>query len=448
MKTKINHKYISMIPIILFFFLSLACNLSILPNLKTATPVPTDVFEEEVVEPEDTETPIPTVELKSPTPVKETPVGTPKATVQPTKPQPASGVNFQHAEGLPETSITDLYITPQQQLTIAGKSGLYMFFGNRWESIYQGSVDKILGMDGGKRLWILLDGGSRIAAYVENKWRLYEADQGWRPLEDADYLSPGIVDGLATDQEGRVWLATGRNNIRRFTPSSGMWTGFRAEDIGFTPPADEGYQGHFLTDVIVSDSGKVWVSDCIGEGEGLSGQGIQRYDGESWQGTDFMKDQCVFDMEIDKSGRVWAAGFDALFQYDPSSGSWTSIALPKYDRRQIIANIQLDPLGQPWVEVYRFGGASPLGATARYHLENEQWVLDLAPDVPSTSSIAFQKETAYICSEGKVYKVSHQQPEQIGKLDTLDCKIVVDSSGLVWIAAMEGPDAGLWWFKP
>ena len=62
--------------------------------------------------------------------------------------------------------------------------------------------------------------------------------------------------------------------------------------------------GHFLADVELSRSQKIWVGDCIGEGVDLKGKGIRWTNGESWFEAPDTSGECVQDIEIDAGGKM------------------------------------------------------------------------------------------------------------------------------------------------
>jgi streptogramin lyase len=242
--------------------------------------------------------------------------------------------------------------------------------------------------------------------------------------------------------EGQVWLATGRDDLRRFDPQSQTWETFNAVDLGFKPLEDEGYQGHFLSDVELSRNQKVWVGDCIGVGEGLSGQGIRWSHEGFWFDAPFTQGECVLDIEIDSLGRMWVSGFDALLQYDPNTNAWTRISLPNYERRQLVAEITLDKNDNPWVEIMRYGGASPLGQVARFHLQDDEWIRDYEGWF---SSLALGGDgVAWICSEGSVYRLENGEVEDIFNIPGNQCQVIIDGNGRIWVTNT----SDLWWIDP
>lgn len=346
-------------------------------------------------------------------------------------------------EGLPDGKVHHLWIDADGYLWVASDQGVFVYSDDGWNQLLDRPAERIQGVDAEGRVWVILEGGTAIAAHEPSgTWSLYGPEQGWVVPLAPEYLSPGYGDGLVTDLQGALWLATGRDDLRRFDPETQTWNSFRATDIGFDPPEEEGYQGHFVTDVELSEDLELWVGDCVGIGEGISGQGIRWSDGGSWFEAGSTAGQCVQDIEKDSSGRMWVGGFDALHQYDPITGSWSRIPLPDWDRRQLVVDIMLDRDDNPWVEIMRYGGASALGAVARYHLQGGKWYQDFDGWF---SSLAFSSEgDAWLCSEGSVYGLEGGRLRKADEVGGLDCQIVVDGQDRVWV----GDDSGLWRHEP
>jgi streptogramin lyase len=250
---------------------------------------------------------------------------------------------------------------------------------------------------------------------------------------------------VATDPQGNVWLATGSDDLRRFEPQAGRWMSLTATGIGFNA-ADPDYQGHYLADVAGSQSGAIWVADCIGKGEGFDGQGVRWLKDGKWNPILATEGNCVFDIEQDKAGRMWVGAPNALLRYDPVNGTWTEIPLPTWERPQIVISIDLDPAGDPWVSMYRCGGAS-CSDVVTYFLKNDAWLPLQAEGVMYMlpPSVAFSADgTAWVCSEGSVYHRTLEQAELIDTLNASACVIAVDGAGTVWV----GNAAGLWKLEP
>lgn len=389
-----------------------------------------------------------------------TPTTTPRPEATPTKPRPtlaptpspaptnapATESPFRRVtwdEGLRAGEIYHLWVAPDGRLWVAADTGVFVHDEGGWTWLLTGQAERVFGADGEGRIWVLLQVESAVAAYAPSgDWHFYVSDQGWTHPPELGYLARGYGDGLVTDPQGRVWLATGRDDLRAFDPASQTWKSYKATDLGYEPPEEPGYQGHFLADVALSGSQKVWVGDCIARGEGLTGQGIRWLEGNTWFPASATDGECVLDIEIDRASRMWVGAFDALLQYDPAVESWKRIPLPPWERRQLVTAIDLDADDNPWVEVMRYGGASPFGVVARFHLQDGAWVQDYEGWF---SSLAFGREgDAWLCSEGQIYHLENGQAVAAGRVPGTECQIVVDGAGGVWVTG----HYGLWWLEP
>jgi len=386
-----------------------------------------------------TSTPAPSIveEAASPTPIPPTetlPAPTPTAS-------PSGGL--QQSGGLAAGEIHNLWVDAGGQLWVASEAGVLVFDDNEWEVRSSEPTDRILGADSDGSIWVIINDESAIGAYDSSgSWEIYGSEHGWTTPNEVEYLSPGYGDGLITDPQGGLWLATGRDDVRRFDPESQTWEVFQATDIGYNPVSGDDYQGHFLADVELSRSQKVWVGDCIGEGVDFKGQGIRWTDGESWFEAPDTLGECVQDIGIDSDGKMWVGAFDALLMYDPDAGNWTRYQLPSWDRRQLVTDITLDQSGNPWIEVMQYGGAGPLGALVRYHLMDDEWLKDYEGWF---SSLAFgEGGVAWLCSEGSIYRLENGKIEEAGDIPGSECDIVVDGSGRVWVTNY----ADLWGLGP
>jgi ligand-binding sensor domain-containing protein len=341
--------------------------------------------------------------------------------------------------GLPDGEIHHLWIDTNGHLWVATDAGVFLHSDEDWTQLLDEPVERIQGVDAQGRVWVILGEEAAVAAYDPSEtWTLYGPAQGWVVPPPFEYLSPGYGDGLVTDPQGRVWFTIGRGDLRSFDPTTRTWSSFSATDLGFDPPHEDGYQGHFLTDVGLSEDQRLWVGDCIGIGEILSGQGLVRSEGGGWAKAAPTAGECVRDIERDSSGRMWVGGFDALLRYNPADASWSRIALPSWDRRQLVLDIALDADDNPWIEILRYGGASPMGEVARYHLQEGEWLLDFEGWF---SSLALGAEgVAWLCSEGVVYVLEGGELNEVGNVGGLGCQIIVDGESRVWIRS----DAGLW----
>ena len=352
-------------------------------------------------------------------------------------------------EEFPQGQIISLWVDEHGDLWVSGSMGVYRHDGDQWLEVYPSSAGQILGKAGDGRVWVLQAGGAQIMAFDGTDWAIFGELQGWQPVAGGDYLSRGFGDGLITDRQGRLWLATGGDDLRRFDPGEGRWQRFTAQEIGFQPPEEDWYQGHFLTDVLLSKSGRLWLANCIGVGESLKGQGIRRFDGENWQGTPFTAHDCIFDLEMDAHGVIWAGALNSLLRYDPARDTWQRINLPLWGRLQVVVDVNLDDQGRPWVELLRAGGASLDGGAAHYYLGDDDWVPVLELSTWQPSSLALDQDgTAWVFWDGKLHHYSEAGLQIIGPVTAEYAALAVDGRGRVWVARLISAHGQLWWYDP
>jgi ligand-binding sensor domain-containing protein len=347
---------------------------------------------------------------------------------------------------IPAGGVNDLWVSAPGDLWVAAGNGLYRnTSGGAYQRISDQVFSHILGADDLGHLWaVSLDGGS-ILSYNGVRWTAYSAGQGWNPVQP-QYLQ----EDLAVDAQGRIWLATGADDLRLFDPAVGRWTSLSAVDIGFTA-ADPAYQGHYLTDAVIAPDGSVWVADCEGQGEGFSGQGVRSLEAGTWKALDETAGQCVYDIRRDSLSRMWVGAFDEILRYNTISGAWTEIPLPDWGHRQIVLSIILDPAGSPWVGILRCGAAS-CNTLVYDFLQGGTWMpyLDETTDYTASPGLGFTPDgNAWICHQGNLYRRSGPEGYVLyGSMAMGSCQVAVDGAGTVWVGASSGPAAGLWQVKP
>lgn len=380
------------------------------------------------------------------TPTVISPQPTASKNVKPTISNTATPSEESHLISIPmKASLNDIGVDSNGILWISTSAGAFRQEGDDWQQMSKEPTGDILGVDGAGRMWILLGEGERIATFDGKEWIIYGEAEGWLALGE-DYLSPGVGDGLSTDEKGTTWIATGMDDLRRFDPTTSTWELFKAIEIGFDAPTEDNYQGHFLTDTLLASDGSIWVSDCIGMGENLEGQGARRFDGTRWEAVEETKDMCIFDMEMDDNGRIWLGTFDIVIFYDAKKSDWSILTLPVYERRQFVTKIDLDVNGIPWIEVLRAGGASLFGSTLRLHLAKDQWIIDDEQTndyMPSSLALSKSGES-WICKEGGIFRMKDGVTDLIFEHHYPMCKLQIDGQGKIWAGFLAMEDSKLW----
>ena len=412
-----------------------ACNLSSLTISATHTPTPFD-----------TQAPAQPTVMPSGTPgqapLSETIIPTPTKNIE----YMESSYTFQPVSGWPQSEITDIWISPTGELWLAAESGLFTYSEQKWEQQLEIPANDILGLDGNGTLWVIVETGNRIAAYRSDTWDFFDASRGWKSIDQYQYLYPDFGDEIVTTPDGDIWFATGSNDLRHYNNSTAGWESLTAEAIGFSVIEDDWYQGHYLTDVALAADGSLYVSNCIGEGEGFGGNGIRRYADGRWQALYDSENDCIMDMEVDSQGRIWAGAFDKILLFD-TGHVMTQITLPPYERRQVVAELSIDAFDNPWLFVLKYGGASIYGGSQiLYQYLNNGWINHFEPDFFPSTDLAFTSDgTAWFCDEFGVWKTNL---DSIGFIPAsplgMSCQIEADNDDHIWLAARKKDSAGLW----
>jgi hypothetical protein len=330
-----------------------------------------------------------------------------------------------------------MWVAPDGHLWLATGSGVFGWQDEEWEQIYEGMANRILGLDAGQRLWVLLDEGWRMGAYAEPDWSIYGPEQGWSQANARQMLS---------DRRGWVWVNTGQD-LRYLDSVSSNWTTLSLSDVGFEPPPPEDLDRVFgITDMALDSTGNLWIGGCGRWGAlGFLSQGVRWFDGHTWDSSPDTADECVNDIEVDAAGRVWMGGFYGLIMYDPAAQSWSEFPLPDWDRPQLVNQIELDPNDIPWVSFTRFGGAGPWHSDAVFYLEDGEWQAAFDPGMDMPISFGFGPDgTAWIMAGGGVYRLTAGEPESLGPPD-FGRQLVIDGAGRVWVL---GDYKGLWRLDP
>jgi hypothetical protein len=360
----------------------------------------------------------------------------PAATPAP-EPEPIAIGPFQPVSipNQPPGKIIDLRAAPDGTLWLRTKDSLGSLNDDAW-TLHPEITGTLIGFDAAGRTWLISEKGDRILAWDGVAWTTYGEEAGW--VETSP--SYRFREGVATDKRGWVWLTAGES-VRVFDGQ--RWTLLIAEEVGFTRTQEmiEESLEFWLTDVIADGEGDMWVTDCAWLGPGPDGHGARWFTGEEWQGqaSRVVASGCIYDIEVDNAGRIWAGVNGDLWRYTPGQ-SWKMFPHPPVDpagdvRWGFLESLVLDLAGDPWVTLHRCGGAScDTGQYALYHITDDTWthVIELQ-DQPG--ELAFDAAgAAWLCADIGLYRITSDVPEPIGGDETARCTIEADMAGRVWLA--------------
>lgn len=429
----------------------LGCRLvSSIPGTATPSPPPAataSVSSPAAVHPTPTQTV--TDELSPPaseTPAARQPTPTPRAPTTTPKPTELRAGPFRMIGPIPPVllgEVTGLRADPDGSLWVMTTYGYMLLRDGKWTMQPSGHAQTLIGADDAGRMWFFLEGDGSQMYYWDGGPEFTLTDTGWIPVPNPTRLTGR---GVLTDPDGRGWLVT-EQDVRVF--DGARWSVFSWEDLGMPPPTDQDIYTWFTLE-LVGDPGQIWVGECDWTGPGPDGGGGARwFDGQTWRGAESpVASGCVTAIREDSLGHVWVGVDSDLWRYDPVVDEWERFPPPQPPegyRFVYITDIAFDPSGEPWPLFPRCGGASCVGAEARYRLHAGEWI-EIGEASYSPQILAFDSTgTPWLFLGGLVYRIEAAQLVEppAAKLDV--AAATVDAAGRVWVAgAGAGGEMAVW----
>ncbi len=381
-----------------------------------------------------------------------TPSRRPTATRSPTGTPPATIGPFllYSSDGQPAGEVADPRAAPDGVLWVNTHAGWASLYKNKWTLHPETHGSKLVGFDELGRVWLVSEKGEAVSAWDGVRWTKYGPEAGWSPA--ALPVLP-FNERIATDKYRRVWLAT-RKDVRAFDGQ--RWTRYRADQIGFAHTQEMIEAGfsessYWLTDVAVDREGDAWVADCSWMGPGPLGHGARWLADGGWQGKDsrVVATGCIYDIEVDRAGNIWAGVDGDLWRYTPGQ-SWKKYPHPPVDPAGrlhwgFITDIALDEAATPWVTLHRCGGAScDTGQYALFHVVGDTWIHILEWQGDRADDLAFAWGEAWLCASSGLYRIKGETLQKIaGEVSPrAACYVEADAAGRVWLT-LPG-QAALW----
>jgi hypothetical protein len=347
--------------------------------------------------------------------------------------------------------VADPRAAPDGVLWVNTHAGWTSLYKNKWTLHPETLGSKLVGFDELGRVWLVSEKGEAISAWDGVRWTKYGPEAGWSP---AALPVPPSNERIASDKRRWVWLVT-RKDVRAFDGQ--RWTAYSPEQIGFAHTQEMIKAGfsdsdYWLTDVAADSEGDVWVADCAWMGVGPEGHGARWWADDRWQGQDsrVVATGCIYDIEVDPPGHVWAGVDGDLWRYTPGQ-SWIKFPHPPVDpsgslRWGFITSIALDEAFNPWVTVERCGGAScSTNQYALFHVVGDTWTHILEWRGDNVSDLAFAWGEAWLCAEPGLYRVKGETVQKIAGDDLASCRVEADMAGRVWLTL---PGRAALWLYP
>lgn len=377
--------------------------------------------------------PLPTVEIKTPTPADSP---TPQVTSGAARLlAPLSSLVAGRVVGLQPAEDGGVWLITEQEVArlYDGKAEVYL----------SEMIGKPTGIDGDGSIWIAAEDGTQISAWNGRGWSVFGSESGWTPLNE---WSNGYVSMAQGTMHNGLWFGTPQD-VRMFDGS--RWTIFTPEQAGISPPVYDDLMRDF--NVLTASDGSVWVFECDWGGPGpFGGGGVHWYSDNAWHGVDSPASSgCASALVEDIAGSIWVGVESSLWRYEPDSDLWTEFPAPEVPvpdmRFGYIESLSIAPDGDIWAVYALCGGASCFGLRVLFHLYDGQWIQVGDPAEYSNSTwgpLFAASGTGWLAWSGSVYQIRSNTLELAAALESTFG--ACDSSGRVWfVAAYEGADA-LW----
>ncbi len=283
-----------------------------------------------------------------------------------------------------------------------------------------------LAQDGDGFLWIGTPGG--LARWDGYRMRVFRHDAG-----DPTSLPENIVSVLRADGQGRLWLGTATGLVARYDPIREAFVAYAAPT--HPPGRIRGLAG--------DGAGGLWVAGA----NGLSHLGP---DSGAWQpaapdsdGVPAGSAPCVLH---DRAGTLWACAGGTLLRRPPGAAQFEPIALPPGARRAVTALYE-DGSGRIWL-----GTAAGTLARVEPGAAVAEPVAAVAASGSAITAITEPRPGVLWLAQyggglrelqvdsGRLRSFTHDPAGPGSLADDSLLAMIVDRSGLVWLASPGGVD--------
>lgn len=227
------------------------------------------------------------------------------------------------------------------------------------------------------------------------------------------------VDDILVLDSGEIWVAM-RGGIGRFL--EGKWKIYTTED---------GLAGNHATSVARDLEGNLWF--------GTTQRGLSRFDGKEWKTymtDDGLVSNHIYSITVDSEGKIWCGTFSGISAFDGTY--WKNYSTEDGLPKEIIHNITFDSEGNLWF-------ASLGGGIGSY--DGSQWkritMEDGLPDNKVYSITADDEGRIWVATENEgacVFKGNTWRnfTPSDGLATRYVRKILIDKTGAVWFATAAG----------
>ena len=205
-------------------------------------------------------------------------------------------------DGLPSDSITDISHSPDGTAWISTEKGLAEYNGSQITQVFtakdHGLVDEYIAgvmAASDRSVWIWgYEDFSRRAP--DGTWEHFSPDSLFGGF-------PGLITGLAEDQNGNIWIGTYYDGAYRY--SDGNWDRFLSTDTGVNLPSDTIYC------ITAAPGGLVWFG---------TSDGVAVFDGTDWSiisSDAVLVNLSVNGIYVESNGVIWFSANGGISRWEP-----------------------------------------------------------------------------------------------------------------------------------
>mgnify|MGYP001766095785 CR=1 FL=1 len=225
---------------------------------------------------------------------------------------------------------------------------------------------------------ISTDNSNNLWVASQNGVSIFDGED-WTSFSSEDGLPSGIVQSMACDNDGNMWLGTGQwqsifgawnsepswyytgNGTAKFDGST--WTKFTTDD---------GLAGDNVMAIACDDEGNVWFG---------TDSGVSKFDGSAWTTyttDDGLISDSVTAVAIDDAGNIWFGTGSGVSRFD--GAHWTNYVPVEYTFTipiegevypSIARSFDIDTDGSVWLHTLTAGGLA--GWVSKF--DGEDWYL-------------------------------------------------------------------------
>lgn len=233
--------------------------------------------------------------------------------------------SYTDQDGLISADIYCIHVEKGNKIWFGTYNGYSVKDGSTWKSDYTNDIVNDLALDDEGTIWLALN----------NKGLCKITSTGKEYMDIKDGLRSSQLRALALDKNGAKWIGTFNSGVIEYDNST-----FKA----YLP---NGLTSNVINDVAVDADDNKWLA---------TNAGLVKFDGNTWEffdSEDGMAGNSFEIVEIDSRGRLWVGSLEngvSLF----ANGAWRIIDTHAGELKNSgVRSISFDKAGNPWFGTYK-----------------------------------------------------------------------------------------------